>query len=377
MSSGTDVGLLSSRRIRRTPYTTRAEEHGASSFTVVNRTLMPKAYQMSPEDQYRHLRRCVQLWDVGCERQVEISGPDSFRVVQWMTPRDLSRCEIGKCMYVPVIDREAGMVNDPVLLKLGEQRYWLSAADSELSLFALGLAQGAGLNANVKEADVWPLAVQGPKSASVMAKLFGDAVTRLRRFNHAAFDFQGSRQTISRTGYSSQDGFEIYLEGGCLGSALWDAVWEAGQEFGIAPGCPNLADRIEAGLLSCGNEFTRENNPIELGMQKYCSFADNVDFLGRDALFAIKEKGLRQRMRGLLIEGRDCPACAEPWPVFGSDGSGDQIGQVTSAAYSPRLNRLVSLGMLEVPHDGAGTRVRVKASDGGSRSGIVVDLPFE
>ena len=376
MNLGLDGGILSSLRIRRTPYTTRAEEYGASSFTVVNRTLMPKAYKMSPEDQYRHLRRDVQMWDVGCERQVEISGPDSFRLVQWMTPRDLSRCEAGKCMYVPVIDREAGMVNDPILLKLDEQRYWLSAADSELSLFALGLAQGAGLNATVWEADVWPLAVQGPKSASVMTKLFGESVTQMKRFNHAAFDFQGSRQTISRTGYSSQDGFEIYLEGRCLGSALWDAVWEAGQEFGIAPGCPNLADRIEAGLLSCGNEFTRKNNPIELGLQKYCSFADHVDFLGHDALFAIKEKGLRQRVRGLLIEGRDCPACAEPWPVFGSDGAGDQIGQVTSAAYSPRLNRLVSLVMLKVSHDDAGTRVSVKTSGGRTMCGIVVDLPF-
>lgn len=377
MNSGVAGGIPPSRRIRRTPYTTRAEEHGASSFTVVNRTLMPKAYKMSPEDQYRHLRRSVQIWDVGCERQVEISGPDSFRLVQWMTPRDLSRCETGKCMYVPIIDRDASMVNDPILLKFDEQRYWLSAADSELSLFALGLAQGAGLNATVKEADVWPLAVQGPKSGRVMAKVFGESVARLGRFNHAAFDFKVSRQTISRTGYSSQDGFEIYLEGRSLGADLWDSVWAAGAEFGIAPGCPNLADRIEAGLLSCGNEFTRENNPIELGMQKYCSFADHVEFLGRDALLAIKEIGVRQRVKGLLIEGKDCPVCADPWPIFGADGSDRQIGYVTSADYSPRLDQLVSLAMLKISHAGAGMHVRVRTSDGRMRHGTVVNLPFK
>ena len=316
------------------------------------------------------------MWDVGCERQVEIAGPDSFRLVQWMTPRDLSRCEAGKCMYVPIIDREASMVNDPILLKFDEQRYWLSTADTELSLFALGLAQGAGLNATVREADVWPLAVQGPKSGRVMARVFGESVAQLGRFNHAAFEFKGSRQTISRTGYSSQDGFEIYLGGRSLGAELWDSVWAAGEEFGIAPGCPNLADRIEAGLLSCGNEFTRENNPLELGMRKYCSFADHVDFLGRDVLLAIKEKGVRQRVKGLLVDGRDCPVCAEPWPVFDADKSDQQIGWVTSAAYSPRLDQLVSLGMLNVSHAEAGLHVRVGTSDGRTRHGIVTNLPF-
>ena len=200
------TGLTLSRRIRRTPYTARAEAHGASGFSVVNHMLLPKAFQRSVEEDYWHLHTGVQLWDVACQRQVEISGPDAARLVQWMTPRDLRPAAVGACRYLPLVDERGGMLNDPVLLKLAEDRYWLSIADADVLLWAKGLAIGAGLAVQVDEPAVSPLAVQGPRAEDLMAAVFGERIRALRHFRFAVFDFDGTRQVIARSGYSTQDG---------------------------------------------------------------------------------------------------------------------------------------------------------------------------
>jgi len=369
-------GLNMSRRIRRTPYTDRVEAHGVSGFSVVNHTLLPKAFRHSVEDDYWHLRAHVQIWDVGCQRQVEIRGSDAARLVQWMTPRDIGRARIGQCLYVPLTDADGGLINDPVLLKHAEDHFWLSIADSDVLLWAKGLAIGAGLNVSVSEPDVWPLAVQGPKAEDLMATVFGAAIRDVRFFRWGTFPFRGTRQVIARSGYSKQGGFEIYLNDSSLGSELWDTIWQAGQAFSIEPGCPNLIERIEGGLLSYGNEMTRENTPLECGLARYCRLDGGIEFLGREALQRGVRDGVRREIRGLLFDGGRCPPCGKPWPVLAGGDGGRQIGQVTSAIYSPRFRRNVGLSMIDRGFWDPGQPVTILSADGVRRHGEVVALPF-
>ena len=367
-------GLNMSRRIRRTPYTDKVEEHGVRGFSVVNHMLLPKAFQTSVEEDYWHLREHVQIWDVSTQRQVEIRGPDAARLVQWMTPRDISGATVGQCLYVPLVDETGGMINDPVLLKLAEDHFWLSIADSDVLLWAKGLALGAAMDVSVDEPDVSPLAVQGPKAENLMAGVFGEAIRQIRFFRFGWFDFEGSQQLVARSGYSRQGGFEIYLRNGTLGPALWETIWNAGAEFNIAPGCPNLIERIEGGLLSYGNDFTRENNPLECGLGAYCQLDGSVDFLGLRRLQAIQNEGVTQQIRGVLFDGGPCPPCSKPWPVL---VDGVQVGQITSAAYSPRLKRNMGHSMIARDYWTPGQTVTVRSSDGLERSGSVSALPFD
>jgi len=361
---------------RRTPYTDRVEALGGRDFSVVNHMLLPKSFRQSPEEAYWHLREQVQIWDVSCQRQVDIRGPDAGRLAQWMTPRNLSQAAVGDCLYAPLTDASGGLVNDPIALKLADDRWWLSIADSDVLLWALGLATGARLNVGVEEPDVSPLAIQGPRAEALMAAVFGDAIRRLRFFQFARFDFMGSRQVIARSGYSRQGGFEIYLDDSRLGAPLWDALWEAGQAFQIAPGCPNLAERIEGGLLSYGNEMTRDTNPLECNLAAFCDLSGAVDCIGMDALRTVAAAGITRQIRGLIIDGGPCPPCAWPWPVMSAAGGGQRLGQVTSAAYSPRLRATVALAMIARDFREPGRGVWVQSA-AGVRQAVVSDLPFE
>lgn len=362
-----------SRRIRRTPYTDRVEQMGVRGFSVVNHMLLPKAFRPSVEEDYWHLREHVQIWDVSCQRQVEIAGPDAAALVQWMTPRDIAKARVGDCFYIPIIDAKAGLINDPVMLKLAEDRFWLSIADSDVLLYAMGLALGRGLDVALSEPDVSPLAVQGPKAEALLAGLFGDHIRDIGFFKFGWIEFEGTRQLIARSGYSRQGGFEIYLEGGHLGSALWDAIWEAGRAFNITPGCPNLIERIEGGLFSYGNEMTRDNNPLEIGLGKFCCLDGSVDYIGRAALQKIAADGVTQQIRGVAFDGGPCPTCSKPWPVMVGD---IQVGQITSAIWSPRLKRNVGQSMIARDFWNSGQAVRVISQDEIIRDGEISDLPF-
>ncbi|MGH1482346.1 MAG: dimethylsulfoniopropionate demethylase [Geminicoccales bacterium] len=366
-------GLNMSRRIRRTPYTGRVEAAGVRGFSVVNHMLLPKAFERSVEDDYWHLRKSVQIWDVSCQRQVQIEGPDAAKLVQWMTPRDISKARSGQCLYIPIVDVDGGIINDPVLLKLADDRFWLSIADSDVLLFAKGLAIGAGMNVHVSEPDVSPLAVQGPKAEDVMGALFGDDINELGFFRFGWFDFQGTKQLIARSGYSRQGGFEIYLNNSALGEALWDAIWQAGQPHDIAPGCPNLIERVEGGLLSYGNDMTRDNNPLELCLGRYCALDGSVNYIGRKALQTIASKGIAREIRGVLFDGDPCPTCSTPWPVI---AKGENIGRITSAIWSPRLARNVGLSLIDRHFWSPGQPVSVRAGDWTVRRGEISALPF-
>jgi len=349
------------------------EEHGVSGYTVVNHTLLPKGFERSVEDDYWHLRQHVQLWDVGCQRQVEIVGEDAGRLVQWMTPRDIRLLQAGQCRYAPLVDKSGSMINDPVILKLAGNRFWLSIADSDVLLWAKGLAQGAALDVNVFEPDVWPMAVQGPKADDLMAQVFGDGVRRLGFFRFARMPFSGHPLLVARSGFSAQGGFEIYLDRPDLAESLWTRLWEAGQTFNVAPGCPNLIERIEAGLLSYGNDMTRDNNPLECGMEKYCRLDGEVDFLGLDALRAVQASGVKQRLTGLRFGEAPCGGCSRAWPVL---HDGQRVGQVTSATWSPRFRQNVGIAMLGSAFDAPDSPITVESEQGESFHGTAVSLPM-
>ena len=241
------VALSLSRRLRETPFSEGVKAAGVKAYTVYNHMLLPTVFR-SVEEDYRHLKEAVQVWDVSCERQVELRGPDAGRLMQMLTPRDLRPMLPGQCYYVPIVDETGGMLNDPVAVKLSEDRYWISIADSDLLYWVKGIVQGYRLDVLVDEPDVSPLAVQGPRADDLMAAVFGDSVRSIRFFRFDVYQFKGRDLVVARSGYSKQGGFEIYVEGSDIGMELWNALFEAGKSMDVHAGCPNLIERIEGGL---------------------------------------------------------------------------------------------------------------------------------
>lgn len=367
-------GLNMSCRIRRTPYTDRVEAAGVRGYSVVNHMLLPKAFQHSVEDDYWHLRKHVQVWDVSCQRQVRIVGRDSERLVQWMTPRDISNASIGDCLYVPIVNDQGGLINDPVLLKIADDCFWLSIADSDLLLYAKGLAIGAEFEVEIDEPDIFPLAIQGPQSEEVMCDIFGDEIRKIEFFKFGMFDFQGIQQVVARSGYSRQGGFEIYLCDYNLGGALWDSIFNSGHKYDIRPGYPNLIERIEGGLFSYGNEMSQANNPLELGFDKFCTLDGSVAFVGLRALQQISKEGIKRKIHGVQFDGAPVPVCSIPWTVL-SDSK--PVGKITSAIWSPRLKTNVGLGMIDRGYWEMGKSLVIDVQDGILRSGRIVELPMK
>lgn len=363
--------LSISRRTRSTPFTARVEAQGVKGYTVYNRMLLPTFFETVEAD-YRHLKRHVQVWDVSCERQIEVFGPDAARLLQMLTPRDLSAAQPGLCLYAPMVDESGGMLNDPVVLKLAEDRWWISIADSDLLLWIKGVAYGCRLNVTVEEPDVSPLAVQGPKAEDLMARVFGEAVRAIRFFRFATLRFQGVDLIVARSGYSKQGGFEIYVQGSEIAEPLWDALFEQGKDLEVRAGGPNLIERIEGGMLSYGNDMTRENTPYECGLGKFCAAAAAIACIGRDALLREASEGPLRQIRGLAIAGAPLKPCRAPLPVT---AAGEPAGQVTSLAWSPDLETNVAIGMIERAHWAPGTTVEVVTQDGPRRA-EVRQLPF-
>ena len=369
-------GLNFSRRLRRTPFTSSVEKYGVKGFSVVNHALLPKSFSRSIEEDYWHLRSAVQIWDVGVQRQVEIMGPDASKFVQYMTPRSLEKMKVGNCYYIPLIDENGGMVNDPVLLKHSETHYWLSIADSDVLLWAKGLAVGLKFNVSIREPDVWPLAIQGPLAKDLLSEVFGDFINDIKFFKFSKIQFEGSTQIIARSGYSKQDGFEIYLQGFDLGERLWELLWEKGEKYNIAPGCPNLIDRIEAGLLSYGNEITLDTSPLEVGMEGFCNSDFSHDFVGKPALRELQEKGVIKKIKGIIFDVPPCPPCTQPWTLFNENKM--KIGQITSAVFSPRIRKNIGLGLVNKPFWKNDTNVFIEIPKSKSLAkGIVSSLPFK
>jgi len=376
----TTPAVLLYTRLRRSPYFWRSRRHGVAMYSVYNHTYHPRHYG-DPVAEYWALLTGVTLWDVGVERQIEISGPDAFAFTNMLVPRDLTKCAVGECKYVFVTAPDGGILNDPVLLRIAEDRFWLSLADSDVGLWAMGLAHAGRWDVRIREIDVAPLQIQGPEAKDVVADLFGRDVADMPYYHlrHAALD--GMDVVVSRTGYSGEIGYEVYLHHASRDAgALWDRVWAAGEPHGMRPIGPCHIRRIEGGMLAYGADITADTNPLEVGYD-YTWMVDleqEADFVGKDALIRIKEHGVSRSMVGVEIDGEPLGSyndgsMIEPFPV--SADAGRAVGTVTSACWSPRLERNIGLAMVANGWTDPGTRLDV-ATPGGTRAGVVVEKPF-
>jgi len=359
-------------RLRRSPFFEATQRHGAKAYTVYNHMLFPIGFA-DLEEEYWHLLNHVTLWDVSVERQVEITGPDAFEFTNMLTPRDLSRCAVGQGKYVAITGEDGGIINDPVLLRLGENHFWLALADSDVLLWARGVALKSGLRVRIAEPDVSPLQIQGPKAKDVVQALFGDAVTKLRYYWFLETKLDGIPLVVTRTGWTGEVGYEVYLRDGSRGDELWERIMEAGKPSNIRPTGPSDIRRVEAGILNWGADMTLENNVYEVGLDYLVDEGKTADYIGSVSLKRIKSEGVKRRLAGVEIEGPRIEMNAAAWPVA---VGGETIGRVTSAVYSPRLEKNIGYAMLPSAKAIAGTALQVRVPGVGARRATVVPKPF-
>ncbi|MBK5096153.1 MAG: glycine cleavage system protein T [Gemmatimonadetes bacterium] len=359
-------------RLRRSPFFEATLKYGAQRYTVYNHMFLPTCYG-DLEAEYWKLLNDVTVWDVSVERQVEISGPDAFTFTNMLTPRDLTKCAVGQGKYVIITAEDGGIINDPVLLRLGENHFWLALADSDVLLWAKGVALNSGLDVKICEPDVSPMQVQGPRSQEVVARLFGDDIRDLRYYWFLEKQIDGIPVIVTRTGWTGEVGYELYLRDGSRGVDLWERVMEAGREFGIGPTGPSDIRRIEAGILNYGIDMTLDTNPFEVGLGWQVNLEQEADFIGRTALERIKAEGPRRLLAGVEIDGEPLDLNMTRWPVH-LDGS--EVGFITSAIYSPRLEKNIGYAMVPADMAELGIRLTVTVADGDVRGAAVIPKPF-
>jgi glycine cleavage system aminomethyltransferase T len=359
-------------QIRKSPYFDATVRWGASGFSVYNHMYIPRDFG-DPVQNFWNLVNAATLSDVAAERQVEITGPDAAPFVQRLTPRNLSQCAVGQCKYVLITNAAGGVLNDPVLLRLDTNHFWLSLADSDILLWAQGVAINSAMDVTICEPDVSPLQLQGPSSARIMRDLFGDRINELRYYWLDKYELEGIPLIISRTGWSSELGYEIYLRDGSRGDDLWELIMEAGRPYGLAPGHTSSIRRIEAGMLSYHSDMDIHTNPFELGLDRLVDLEMEAEFIGKAALTRIARQGATRRQVGIEIDGAPLTGPNnEYWPVMVSD---NQVGQVTSAIYSPRLERNIALAMVNIEHSALDSRSEI-VMPFEHRTGKVVPKPF-
>ena len=359
-------------QIRKSPYFDSTVKWGATGFSVYNHMYIPRDFG-SPEQNFWNLIEKSILCDVAVERQVEITGPDAYKFIQLLTPRDLSKLSIGQCKYVLIVNNDGGILNDPVLLRLAENHFWLSLADSDVLLWAQGVAVNSGLDVKISEPDVSPLQLQGPTSQEIMVKLFGEDIRDLKYYWLREYQLDGIPLIVSRTGWSSELGYEIYLRDGSKGNELYEKIMEAGKEHGIQPGHTSSIRRIEGGMLSYHADADIHTNPFELGFDRLVNLDTDINFIGKEALKKIKQEGIKRKQVGLII---DCDPLSGPNTTFWLiEKDGKKIGKVTSAVYSPRLKKNIALAMIEINYSELGNQLDVQTHEG-KYSATIVEKPF-
>ena len=359
-------------QIRKSPFFDATVRWGATDFSVYNHMYIPRSFG-DPEQNFWNLVNDAILCDVAVERQVEITGSDAAAFVQLLTPRNLSQCAVGQCKYVLITNEAGGILNDPVLLRLDENRFWLSLADSDVLMWAQGVATHAGLDVEIREPDVSPLQLQGPRSGDIMAALFGESIRDLKYYWLDHFELDGIPLVISRTGWSSELGFELYLLDGSQGGALWEKLMAVGEPMGLKPGHTSSIRRIEGGMLSYHADMDAQTNPFELGLDRLVDLDIPANFIGKTALKQLQQQGISRQQIGLEIDGEPLTGPnARFWPV---EINGEVIGKVTSAVYSPRLKKNIALAMVASAHSDVGTTSNVQLPDE-KRSGTIVPKPF-
>ncbi len=359
-------------QVRKSPFFDATMRWGVQSFSVYNHMYLPRSYGDEVANFWTLVNDAI-LCDVGAERQVEISGPDASHFMQLLTPRNLAQMEPGQCKYVLITDEQGGVLNDPILLKLAADRYWISLADSDILLWAKGVAVHAGMDVTIVEPDASPLQLQGPKSKAVMGALFGDALDDLKYFHFREIELDGIPLIVSRTGWSKEFGYELFLLDHTRGDALWETIMAAGRPLGLMPGHTSTIRRIEGALLSYRADADLRTNPYELNLGRLVDLDMDAEFIGKEALRRIAEHGPHRKQVGLVL---DCPAMesanTDYWDVLGDDR---RVGVVTSAIYSPRLEKNIALALIAVDRTDIGTTLKVAAKDR-LVTAKVVELPF-
>lgn len=358
-------------RIKKSPFFASTLKHGATEFHPYNGMWMPVGYD-TPVNEYWNVIERAGLWDVGVQRCVEIAGPEAEAFMNLLTPRDVSKVAVGQCRYVILANQDGGMLNDPVMLRMAPDRFWLSTADADMYLWAKGVSAFSGHDVEVNTPHVYPLQIQGPTSPAIVAAVFGDEVLDLRYYRWMAGSVDGIDVVISRTGYSSEVGFEVYLLGQDRGDELWERLMTAGAPHGLSPGSPNRIRRIEGGVLDYGSDITPSENPLELGLDRLIAW-DKPDFLGKSALERVRAEGVTRRQVGVFMDG---PALRKNnehrWTV---SSNGAAVGVVTSAVHSPRLDRNIGFALLDVPFDASDAPLIVETVEG-DRVAERTTLPF-
>ena len=359
-------------QIRKSPFFDATVKWGAKDFSVYNHMYIPRDFG-NPEQNFWNLINDAILCDVAVERQVQVKGPDASKFVQMMTPRDLSSMQVGQCKYVILINQNGGVLNDPILLKVSEDKYWFSLADSDILLWAQGLAANGDYNVEITEPDVSPLQLQGPKSRDIMIKIFGDQIADLKYYWFKQFAFNNTELIISRTGWSSELGYEIFLTDSKVGNELYEHIMKIGDPMGLKPGHTSTIRRIEGGMLSYHADMTINTNPLELGMDKFIDLNSDFDFIGKDALIKIKNDGIKRKQVGLYLDNKrmDGPN-TRFWNLIYNNKI---VGKITSAVYSPRLEQNIALAMVDIKYSNLNQKLIV--NDGNSEfNAVVVNKPF-
>ncbi|MBY8975350.1 glycine cleavage system protein T [Rhodobacteraceae bacterium NNCM2] len=359
-------------RVRRSPFFEATVADGVVSFSTYNHMLMPTGYG-DPMAEYWRLIEGVAMWDVAVERQVEVTGPDAARLVQILCPRKLDKLTVGTGWYVAICDHRGTIINDPILLKLAEDRYWFSIADGDLALFARAVAAERGLDVTINEPDVAPLAIQGPKAEDVVADLLGDEIRDIRHFRFREMMLDDISLIVARSGWSKQGGFELYLIDPSRGGELWERVKQAGQPYGIGPGCPNPMERVESGLLSWGGDTDDETNPFEVRMERYVHLDAPDDVVGIQALRRIWQAGPARHQMGVTIHVEGKLGSIDMWSQIVVDNTA--VGHVTAHSWSPRLEANIGLCLIDRSVI-AGDNVTIRLADGREATGEICELPF-
>ncbi|HKX74909.1 MAG TPA: glycine cleavage T C-terminal barrel domain-containing protein [Acidimicrobiia bacterium] len=358
---------------RQSPFFRATLAAGCSAYDIYNHMYLP-AYYDDPDIEYWALVEGVTMWDVAVERTVEVSGPDADRLVDYLTCRDLRRCAIGQGKYMPVIAPDGGIVNDPVLLHVAKDRWWMQLADSDAGLYALGVAAAGGFDAQVTLPDVHPMQVQGPLAAATLEKLVGRGIYDLKYYWLGEFEIAGIPVVISRTGWTAVPGFEVNLLDSSLGSSLWEAVAAAGEEFGIRPIAPSEARRIEAGIFNYGSDMTLADTPLHVSGMERLVEDQNQDYLGKEALQGLQREGVDRKLVGVVLEGDELRAeLSETWPVY---AAGKPVGRVTDAVWSPGMEKNIGYAWVPIELAGPGHHLTVIHEDGPELSATTHSLPF-
>ena len=359
-------------QIRKSPFFEATVKWGAKAFSVYNHMYIPRDFG-DPEQNFWNLIETAILCDVAVERQVQITGKDASKFVQFLTPRNLSNLSVGQCKYILITNSKGGIINDPILLRLEENKYWISLADSDVLLWAQGLAVNSKFEVDISEPDVSPLQLQGPRSQDILAEILGEDIRELKYYWLRKVNLKGMELIVSRTGWSSELGYEIYLQDSSRGNELWETIMAAGQNFGLQPGHTSTIRRIEGGMLSYHADMDLNTNPFELGMDRLVDIDVPHDFVGKIALGKIKHNGISRIQVGLIIDGvRLHMPNTKFWPL--SIG-GEIVGKVTSAVYSPRLKKNIALGMISNQFSEIGTTLKVRIKDQ-MRNAEVTQKPF-